>query len=175
MTTTPNEPADHPPAPATAPAAAAPVTPAAPTDAAPAPAPAATDTAAPTPTVWPTLRYDDAPGGLRFLVDVLGFTETLVVPDDTGDIVHAELRWPEGGAVMLGSTKHCEGVHAEMRPGVSSVYVVTDAVDAAYQRVTAAGNTVVEGLQDTDYGSHTFTVRDPEGNLWTLGTYRGAP
>jgi uncharacterized glyoxalase superfamily protein PhnB len=30
-------------------------------------------------------------------------------------------------------------------------------------------------LHDTDYGSHTFTTRDPEGNLWTFGTYRGAP
>ena len=28
---------------------------------------------------------------------------------------------------------------------------------------------------DTDYGSRDFTVRDPEGNLWSFGTYRGAP
>jgi uncharacterized glyoxalase superfamily protein PhnB len=129
----------------------------------------------PTPTVWPALRYDDAPAGLRFIVDVLGFREALVVPDDAGDIVHAELRWPEGGAVMLGSTKHREGVHGEMRPGVSSVYVVTDQVDTVYQRVQAAGAQIVSELEDTDYGSHTFGLRDPEGNLWTFGTYRGAP
>jgi len=130
---------------------------------------------APESTVWPTLRYDDAPGGLRFLVDVLGFRETLVVPDDTGDITHAELRWPEGGAVMLGSTKFCDGAHSAMHPGATSVYVVSDQVDAIYQRVQAAGATVAQELADTDYGSHTFTVRDPEGNLWTVGTYRGAP
>jgi uncharacterized glyoxalase superfamily protein PhnB len=129
----------------------------------------------PCPTVWPTLRYDDAPGALRFLVDVLGFRETLVVPDDTGDITHAELRWPEGGAVMLGSTKFCDGVHSAMRPGATSAYVVSDEVDAIYRRVQAAGATVAQELEDTDYGSHTFTVRDPEGNLWTVGTYRGAP
>jgi uncharacterized glyoxalase superfamily protein PhnB len=127
------------------------------------------------PTVWPALRYDDAPAGLRFLVDVLGFRETLVVRDDAGDITHAELRWPEGGGVMLGSTKHCEGVHAEMRAGVSSVYVVTDAVDAAHQRCAEAGAEIISPLEDTDYGSRTFTVRDAEGNLWTLGSYRGAP
>ena len=23
--------------------------------------------------------------------------------------------------------------------------------------------------------AHSFTARDPEGNLWTFGTYRGAP
>ncbi len=56
-------------------------------------------TETPAPTVWPALRYDDAPAAVRFLVDVLGFTETLVVPGPEGSIAHAELRWPEGGAV----------------------------------------------------------------------------
>jgi len=125
--------------------------------------------------VWPALRYDDAPGGLRFLVDVLGFREALVIPDDAGDITHAELRWPEGGAVMLGSTKYCEGPLRDMRPGTTSVYVVSDQVDAVYQRAQAAGADIARELEDTDYGSHTFTMRDPEGNLWTVGTYRGAP
>jgi uncharacterized glyoxalase superfamily protein PhnB len=127
------------------------------------------------PTVWPALRYDDAPGAVRFLVDVFGFREALVVPDDSGDVVHAELRWPEGGAVMLGSTKHTEGTHGEMKPGVSAVYVVTDDVDAVYARARTAGMDFPDELHDTDYGSHTFTTRDPEGNLWTFGTYRGAP
>jgi uncharacterized glyoxalase superfamily protein PhnB len=130
---------------------------------------------APQPTVWPALRYDDAPGALRFLTDVLGFREALVVPDDAGDITHAELRWPEGGAVMLGSTKHREGPHAVISAGTASTYVVTDRVDELYQRVRDAGAEIVSELEDTDYGSHTFGLRDPEGNLWTFGTYRGAP
>jgi uncharacterized glyoxalase superfamily protein PhnB len=134
-----------------------------------------THTEAPAPTVWPALRYNDAPGALRFLVDVLGFRETLVVPDDAGDITHAELRWPEGGAVMLGSTKHRDGAQALKRPGATSAYVVSDHVDDVYARAEAAGAEIVSELEDTDYGSHTFTVRDPEGNLWTIGTYRGAP
>jgi uncharacterized glyoxalase superfamily protein PhnB len=124
------------------------------------------------PTVWPALRYDDAPGALRFLTDVLGFREALVVPDDTGDIVHAELRWPEGGAVMLGSTKHCE--LAPLHSGANSIYVVSDRVDELHDRCRAAGADIVGELEDTDYGSHTFTLRDAEGNLWTVGTYRGA-
>ncbi|MHA6622719.1 VOC family protein [Pseudonocardia sp. DLS-67] len=126
------------------------------------------------PTVWPALRYDDAPAALRFLVDVFGFREALVVPDDSGDITHAELRWPEGGAVMFGSTKHTEGGHEEMRSGVGFVYVVTDHVDDVYARARAAGADVTRELEDTDFGSHTFSVRDPEGNHWTFGTYRGA-
>ncbi|HVW43556.1 MAG TPA: VOC family protein [Amycolatopsis sp.] len=126
-------------------------------------------------TVWPALRYDEAPGAIRFLVDVVGFREALVVPDEQGDIVHAELRWPEGGGVMLGSTKHREGTHARMKAGVGMVYVVSDQVDAVYDRVRAAGARIVEDLNDTDYGSHGFAVEDAEGNQWTFGTYRGAP
>ncbi|GCC47386.1 hypothetical protein chiPu_0031451, partial [Chiloscyllium punctatum] len=26
-------------------------------------------------------------------------------------------------------------------------------------------------LRDTDYGSRDFACRDPEGNLWSFGTY----
>jgi uncharacterized glyoxalase superfamily protein PhnB len=26
-------------------------------------------------------------------------------------------------------------------------------------------------LRDTDYGSREYSVRDPEGHLWSFGTY----
>lgn len=58
-------------------------------------------------------------------------------------------------------------------PGNDSVYVVCDEPDALFARATAAGAEVVRGLKDEDYGSRGFTVRDPEGNLWSFGTYRG--
>ena len=28
---------------------------------------------------------------------------------------------------------------------------------------------------ETDYGANEFAVRDPEGNLWSFGDYRGEP
>lgn len=130
----------------------------------------------PQPTVWPALRYDNARTAIRTIVDVFGFTESFVVPGDDGaDVVHAELRWPEGGGMMLGSTAYQDGTHAEMKPGVGAVYVVTDDPDAVYRRVTARPELELAlDLHETDYGSRTFTVRDGEGNLWTFGTYRGA-
>jgi uncharacterized glyoxalase superfamily protein PhnB len=127
------------------------------------------------PTVWPALRYTDARAAIRFLVEVFGFEERLVVPGEGDrDVAHAELRWPLGGGVMLGSTSHVEGVHEHMRPGLAWCYVVTDEPDALFARATAAGAEVVQGLKDEDYGSRGFTVRDPEGNSWSFGTYRGA-
>jgi uncharacterized glyoxalase superfamily protein PhnB len=74
---------------------------------------------------------------------------------------------------MLGSTSD-DSVFGRMKPGMTSIYVVTDAPDAAFQRATAAGAEVVRELKDEDYGSRGFTVRDPEGTLWSFGTYRGA-
>ncbi|MGH3602171.1 MAG: VOC family protein [Pseudonocardiaceae bacterium] len=128
----------------------------------------------PSPAIWPALTYADASAAIRFLVEAFGFVETIVVPGDGGrEIAHAELRWPEGGGVMLGST--CDdSVFGRLKPGTTSIYVVTDAPDKVFERATMAGAEVVRGLRDEDYGSRGFTVRDPEGTLWSFGTYRGA-
>jgi uncharacterized glyoxalase superfamily protein PhnB len=127
--------------------------------------------------VWPILHYDDTRVALRFLVDVLGFQEAIATTDDEGDIVHAELHWPGGGALVLGSTKHTESVHGQMPAGANALYVITDEVDAVHERVRAAGCNVVNPPHATEFGSgaraYAFTVSDPERNLWTFGTYRG--
>ncbi len=126
----------------------------------------------PPPQVWPTFAAVDAPALIRFLVDVVGFRETAVYAD--GDTVHhAELAWPLGGGVMLGSVR--DGAAPVTGPGHLSAYVVVDDPDALHDRVRAAGAEVTRALHDTDYGSRDFAIRDPEGNHWSFGTYRGAP
>ena len=129
--------------------------------------------------VWPTLRARDARGLIRFLVEAFGFEESVVYGD--GDQVgHAELLWPAGGGIMLGSAGTSEnGSRAAddpwaLQPGSSGVYVVTDDVDALFARAVAAGAVVVREPEDTDYGSRECALRDPEGNRWSFGTYRGA-
>ena len=125
--------------------------------------------------VWPTLRARDARGLIRFLVDAFGFEETVVYGD--GDRVdHAQLSWPPGGGVMLGSVRDAtEEDRWPLPPGSFGAYVVTDQPDALFDRATAAGAEVIAPLNDTDYGSRDFAVRDPEGNRWSFGTYRGEP
>lgn len=126
--------------------------------------------------IWPCLNYRDAPGAIRFLVDVVGFREKAVHTSDDGrHVQHAELTWPEGGGVMLGSAKE-DGTPFEQLPtGASGLYVVTERPDEVHQRVLAAGAEVVSPLQDKEHGGRDFTIRDPEGNLWSFGTYRGTP
>jgi uncharacterized glyoxalase superfamily protein PhnB len=131
----------------------------------------------PPPQVWPTLRSRDARALIRFLVDALGFEETVTYAD--GDKVHhAELAWPPGGGIMLGSAPEPGSEDPwpkPVEPGTSSCYVITDEPDALFARATAAGATVARELHDTDYGSRDFAVLDPDGNLWSFGTYRGEP
>ena len=129
---------------------------------------------APPPQVGPTLRARDARALIRFLVSVVGFEETAVYAD--GDTVHhAQLSWPLGGGVMLGSVRDDADDPFALRPGTFGAYVVVDDPDGLFERVRSAGAEVVRELHDTDYGSRDFAVRDPEGNLWSFGTYRGEP
>lgn len=128
--------------------------------------------------IWPSLSYRDAPAAIRFLVDVFGFTETLVVTgQEVGEertIAHAELCSPLGGCIMLQSATD-EGSDLQPKPGTSHVYVVTDQPDALYSRAIGAGAEIVHELYDAkDYVSRGFAVRDSEGNVWDFGTYRGA-
>tara|TARA_Y100000588_G_scaffold373329_1_gene447048 strand:- start:1388 stop:1789 length:402 start_codon:yes stop_codon:yes gene_type:complete len=127
----------------------------------------------PAPTVWPTLRCDDARALIAFLVDAFGFEESLVVPGPGGEVLHAQLTWPLGGGVMLGDADSGDAGHLELPRGPISVYVVTDEPDALHDRALDGGAHVVRGLRDEEYGSRGFTCLDPEDNVWTFGTYSG--
>ena len=128
--------------------------------------------------VWPSLRARDAKALIMFLVDAFGFEETVVYGD--GDRVdHAQLSWPPGGGIMLGSVREggedAHGQATPSQPGTFGAYVVTDEPDALCARARAAGAEITAEPHDTEYGSRDFTVRDPEGNRWSFGTYRGEP
>ncbi|MFD7298623.1 VOC family protein [Streptomyces sp. NPDC059897] len=127
------------------------------------------------PAVWPTLSAHDAPALIDFLVNTVGFLRTAVYED--GDrVAHAQLDWPEGGAIMLGSEKPdaAEGDWS-LKPGTFGCYVVTAHVDELYARLVDAGVKIFREIADQPYGSREFAIADPEGNLWSFGTYAGEP
>jgi uncharacterized glyoxalase superfamily protein PhnB len=124
--------------------------------------------------IWPSLLYRDANAAIAFLVAAFGFEETVVYRNEDGiSVEHAELRWPEGGGVMLGSARPDSGI-VDLPPGVGAIYVVVTDPDALYQRATAHDAAITRELHDEDYGSRGFTARDPEGVIWSFGTYAGA-
>jgi uncharacterized glyoxalase superfamily protein PhnB len=119
-------------------------------------------------TIFPSLRYRDARAALDWLERAFGF-ERHAVHEEGGVVGHAEMRFGDS-MIMLGQERDEDrwGAHA----GQAWHYVAVDDADAAYARATEAGAEVVMELTDLDYGSRDFSVRDPEGNLWSFGTYR---
>jgi uncharacterized glyoxalase superfamily protein PhnB len=117
--------------------------------------------------IIPTLRYKDAKGAIDFLESAFGFERKDVSENEDGTVGHAELTSGRG-MVMLGTS----GVgDPQFETAHSSIYVIVADPDALYDRAKAAGAEISRELQDTDYGSREFTARDPEGNVWSFGTY----
>lgn len=124
------------------------------------------------PRLYPTIRCRDAEAMIKWLEDVLGFTERVVYRAD-GVVQHAELAFGSS-ILMLGQDR--AGDYGKLVGDLDArrtdaIYVAVDDADALYAKVKAAGAKIEMELYDTDYGSRDFACRDPEGNLWSFGTY----
>jgi uncharacterized glyoxalase superfamily protein PhnB len=125
------------------------------------------------PNIFPALRYRDAPAALDWLTKAFGFEEKVVHRNEDGTIGHAELRLG-AGLVMFGGYQEdgwMGGGPPDPLASTISVYVVVDDPAGHYEQAKAHGATIVRELEEMDYGSTEYTARDPEGNLWSFGTY----
>jgi len=130
---------------------------------------------APKTTMIATMRYDDAPRMIEWLCTAFGFERHFVVPGDHGTIAHAQLAFGTG-MIMLGTARDDEWGKlvrtVRARGGASgAVYVVVSDADAHCARARAAGAEILYGPRDTEYGSREYCARDPEGGIWSFGTY----
>ncbi len=59
--------------------------------------------------------------------------------------------------------------------GSDSIYVITADPLAVYDRCVRAGVDILIEPSAPDYDPEglVFSIRDPEGNLWSFGTYDG--
>jgi uncharacterized glyoxalase superfamily protein PhnB len=127
-------------------------------------------------TILPAMRYQDAKAAIDWLCTVFGFERHAVYEGNDGTIMHAELTLG-GGMIMLGSARddaYGRGFKSPADLGgmeTRSAYIVVADADAVFARAQAAGATVVRPLQNMDYGSREFTIRDLEGHSWSVGTY----
>jgi uncharacterized glyoxalase superfamily protein PhnB len=122
---------------------------------------------------FPTLRYQDAPAAIGWLKQAFGAEELAVHKGDDGLVHHAELSFAPDAIVMFGSAERGDDSdQLDIPVGGTSIYVVIDDPDAHFKRAEGAGAEIVRGLQNEDYGSRGYTAKDPEGNLWSFGTYR---
>jgi len=127
-------------------------------------------------TIMPCLRYRDAPAAIEWLTKVLGFEPALVVPNEDGTIAHAQLAYGNG-MVMLSSIFDTDYGKLMKQPAqvggfvTQSAYLVVNNADEVHARCLKAGAPILMELKDEDYGGRGFTCRDPEGHVWSIGTY----
>jgi uncharacterized glyoxalase superfamily protein PhnB len=118
--------------------------------------------------ISPVLVYDNSEKAIEFLVKAFGFTEHAVHRTPDGAVAHAELSY---GGSFVGLSDRIPGVQSVFDLGPCAVYVTVDDPDAHHAQAVAAGAEVVYPLTDQDYGSRDYAVRDPEGFVWSFGTY----
>ncbi|WP_029030680.1 VOC family protein [Salinarimonas rosea] len=128
------------------------------------------------PCLFPTLRCADADGMIAWLAEALGFRERVVYRDGDGDaalVAHAELVL--GSSILMIGQERDDAYGADIGPRdgrrTDALYLAVADIDAAYARAKAAGAQITAEVRDTPYGTRDFAFRDPEGNLWSVGTY----
>ena len=118
----------------------------------------------------PSVNYQDDRAALEWLAKAFGFETSLIVTDDTGKIVHAEMKF-EGAPITIAREwsditrspkslggKNTQQVHVQLKGDV----------DAHCARAKAAGATIVQEPSDQFYGDRTYRALDLEGHLWTF-------
>jgi uncharacterized glyoxalase superfamily protein PhnB len=128
-------------------------------------------------TLIPSMRYRDAHAAIDWLVRVFGFHKQAVYDGPDGTVAHAQLTLG-GGMVMLGSASNSSpypqfnAVPSDIGGRVTSpIYIVVPDCEPVYASAKAAGAEIVQELRTMDYGGKAFTVRDPEGYMWSAGEY----
>lgn len=122
------------------------------------------------PTIFPIVRFNDSEAGLRWLKDALGFEEHGVYRGDDGSIQHGELRLGDAW-LMIGTETPGGDARWGRRAGSGFYYLAVDDAAAAFDRARGAGADLNSELESRDYGGREFSLRDPEGNLWSVGEY----
>jgi uncharacterized glyoxalase superfamily protein PhnB len=128
-------------------------------------------------TIIPSMRYRNAKTMIDWLCRAFGFTKNAVYlgPDDV--VMHAQLTFGNG-MIMLGSvdnnspaSKHYKQPDEIGGAETQSVYLIVSDIDALYASAKSAGAKIVMELEAKDYGGKGFSCADPEGHLWSFGTY----
>ncbi|MGH2983458.1 MAG: VOC family protein [Solirubrobacterales bacterium] len=120
---------------------------------------------------YPIVSYEDAPAAIEWLKRAFGAEELGIYKDDDGSVAHMELSFE--GAIVMGGTKGVGELAGKVETGGPvSIYLIVSDPDAHHERAQAAGAEVVIPLGDEEYGSRGYSALDPEGNIWSFGTYR---
>jgi uncharacterized glyoxalase superfamily protein PhnB len=123
------------------------------------------------PTFITALYYKDPMAALTWLEEVFGFERVMLITDKDGNLAHSEMKFGES-FIMVG-TEWTDYVASPASTGgrnTQSIHVhLAGGIDAHCQRAKAAGAVIVRELANQFYGDRTYSVRDPEGHVWSFG------
>ena len=113
----------------------------------------------PAATVIPVLSYKDIGEASRWLCEVFGFRERLVIGDH-----RIQLHVGDGGAaVILKQQPANQGPHS-----CHSVLVRVADADSHYERSKQHGANVTRPPESYPFGERQYSVEDPGGHTWTF-------
>jgi uncharacterized glyoxalase superfamily protein PhnB len=126
--------------------------------------------------IIPTLRYRDVPRAIDWLCTAFGFEKHLIVDDEDGGVLYAELVigasmimvGPDKGSAFDGLMKQPDQVGG-IETQICYLYVAD--AEAHRQRALAAGAEIVLDIDADGYIGRGYSCRDPEGHIWNFGTY----
>lgn len=125
----------------------------------------------------PAMNYKDANAAVKFLTEAFGFKEHFVYRDDHNLVQHAELSLGKA-MIMIGPQRSTNAYGKLMTTpneidglNTQTAYIIIEAVDAHYKNAIAHGAEIVIPIKDEDYGGRGYTCKDPEGFIWSFGSY----
>lgn len=129
--------------------------------------------------IIPNLRYADAPRAIEFLCAAFGFERRAIYlsESDPHEVQHAQLVWADRMVMITsaGDSPHVRAARmktaAEAGGATMGLYLIVADVDAHADRARAAGADIFQAPMDQDYGGRGYSARDPEGNVWSFGSY----
>lgn|SRR5512142_2269972 len=130
------------------------------------------------PHVAPMLSYEDVATAAEWLCSAFGFKETSRF-ENGGRVTHVSLAFGDG-VVMLGwagadyrspksHREACDDARRWLESPfvVDGVYVRVENIDAHHARASAAGATILSGVEDnTAVGQRQYRAADLEGHRW---------
>ncbi len=125
----------------------------------------------------PAMSYKDANAAVDFLTKAFGFKEHFVYRDENKNVHHAELSL--GNAMVMIGPQRKESEFGKMTGtpaqanglNTQTAYIIIDEVDNHYKNAKANGAEIVMDIKDEDYGGRGYSCKDPEGYIWSFGSY----
>jgi uncharacterized glyoxalase superfamily protein PhnB len=125
----------------------------------------------------PAMSYKDANAAVDFLTNAFGFKEHFVYRDEQNMVHHAELSL--GNAMVMIGPQRKESEFGKMTGtpaqanglNTQTAYIIIDEVDNHYKNAKAHGAKIVMDIKDEDYGGRGYSCKDPEGYIWSFGSY----